>query len=588
MTIKYYLAATFLFIQSLVFAQTTYIWTGSINSNFSTAGNWNPVRQISRANDRLIFNNGQNNNITGVNQITFAQILITGNTQVKLTPGTGNPRIIFIQSLSDNSGGNPDPGGNLADLKYNECKIEDPVNDIATLKYSDYSSDNANSINNIADIKYSEYKTDPVNGMGDLKYGETLDNPYDNNFFIEAGSVLRISANDPSLSIFLKSNTRAEIYGNLIMEGSVQNTINSQDPYTIYFMEGSKTVQNCPGNLFNTTGAVNTAVFKNGSVLEINNPAALNPFALQIPDSKVIFEDGSKFRLNSPNSNALRLSGRNYADLEINTVINYSEIITSDCTIKDLIVKPGASLTVNNLNNSSLLPCLNIKGNLQLDGTLIFPENSSRNINIKFNGNNVQNISGSGFVDLNTSINSIYLSNDISLSRNIDASCNVIHTAGNISCSQYQFTIFGSFISPSALPVGFNIQSGHSSIIRNEGTALTEGKQENRNGSKPVNESISRVNNTPEEFYLNQNYPNPFNPVTTIEFGIPEESFVTLKIYNSAGMEISELANSNFKAGKNRIDFNGNNIASGVYLYKIIFNNNNKIISFVKKMILTK
>ncbi|MBK7499585.1 MAG: hypothetical protein IPI19_10870 [Ignavibacteriales bacterium] len=49
--------------------------------------------------------------------------------------------------------------------------------------------------------------------------------------------------------------------------------------------------------------------------------------------------------------------------------------------------------------------------------------------------------------------------------------------------------------------------------------------------------------NAPNNFSLNQNYPNPFNPSTSIEFQLPKESFVTLKIYNILGVEIAILVN---------------------------------------------
>ena len=74
----------------------------------------------------------------------------------------------------------------------------------------------------------------------------------------------------------------------------------------------------------------------------------------------------------------------------------------------------------------------------------------------------------------------------------------------------------------------------------------------------------------PVEFSLSQNYPNPFNPVTTIQFGVPEESKVTLMIYDLLGREVRTLINSNLKPGYHKVVWNGtdhfgNQVATGMY-----------------------
>ncbi|MCH8033587.1 MAG: T9SS type A sorting domain-containing protein [Bacteroidetes bacterium] len=86
------------------------------------------------------------------------------------------------------------------------------------------------------------------------------------------------------------------------------------------------------------------------------------------------------------------------------------------------------------------------------------------------------------------------------------------------------------------------------------------------------------------DYVLEQNYPNPFNPSTTIKFGIPVKNNVVVKIYNSLGVEIATLVNEVREAGSYEIQFNANNLSSGIYYYKIESGN------FVetKKMILLK
>jgi fibronectin type 3 domain-containing protein len=76
----------------------------------------------------------------------------------------------------------------------------------------------------------------------------------------------------------------------------------------------------------------------------------------------------------------------------------------------------------------------------------------------------------------------------------------------------------------------------------------------------------------PRNFELFQNYPNPFNPVTTIKFGLPKKTEVTLTIYNILGQQIKKFE-ENYKAGYHEIQWNGLNhynkqVASGVYIYK--------------------
>ncbi len=73
----------------------------------------------------------------------------------------------------------------------------------------------------------------------------------------------------------------------------------------------------------------------------------------------------------------------------------------------------------------------------------------------------------------------------------------------------------------------------------------------------------------PTQFELAQNYPNPFNPTTKINFAIPKESFVTLKIYDILGKEVTRLVNENKLPGYYNVDFNASDFASGLYFYKI-------------------
>jgi outer membrane protein assembly factor BamB len=73
----------------------------------------------------------------------------------------------------------------------------------------------------------------------------------------------------------------------------------------------------------------------------------------------------------------------------------------------------------------------------------------------------------------------------------------------------------------------------------------------------------------PVSYKLSQNYPNPFNPVTKIDFDIPENSFVTVKIYDVLGRLVSQPVNSDMRAGAYSIDINASQFTSGVYFYTL-------------------
>ena len=76
-------------------------------------------------------------------------------------------------------------------------------------------------------------------------------------------------------------------------------------------------------------------------------------------------------------------------------------------------------------------------------------------------------------------------------------------------------------------------------------------------------------NALPDNYILNQNYPNPFNPSTTIQYSIPEGGNVSLKIFNTLGEEVAELVNEYQQANTYMVNFNGENLSSGIYFYQI-------------------
>jgi hypothetical protein len=108
-------------------------------------------------------------------------------------------------------------------------------------------------------------------------------------------------------------------------------------------------------------------------------------------------------------------------------------------------------------------------------------------------------------------------------------------------------------------------------LIEDNGTLLTAVKQSS--------------NRSPETYGLEQNYPNPFNPTTTINYTLPEKSFVKLEVFNILGERITTLVWQSQQAGNYTAKFDGSKFASGVYFYRLSANGEN---IQVRKMILLK
>jgi hypothetical protein len=89
---------------------------------------------------------------------------------------------------------------------------------------------------------------------------------------------------------------------------------------------------------------------------------------------------------------------------------------------------------------------------------------------------------------------------------------------------------------------------------------------------------------TPNKFSLSQNYPNPFNPITKINYAIATAGQVTVKVYDMTGREVKVLVNEVKSPGFYTVDFNGVNLASGIYVYRLTSNNftDTKKLSLIK------
>lgn len=100
----------------------------------------------------------------------------------------------------------------------------------------------------------------------------------------------------------------------------------------------------------------------------------------------------------------------------------------------------------------------------------------------------------------------------------------------------------------------------------------------------PQTIGITQISSVVKEFSLSQNYPNPFNPNTKINFSIPKSDFVSLRVYDMLGREVSVLVNNTLTQGEYQADFNAKGLASGMYYYSL---RAGEYVS-VKKMVLVK
>ncbi|MBI5402146.1 MAG: T9SS type A sorting domain-containing protein [Ignavibacteriae bacterium] len=145
------------------------------------------------------------------------------------------------------------------------------------------------------------------------------------------------------------------------------------------------------------------------------------------------------------------------------------------------------------------------------------------------------------------------------------------------------------------LCAGFVIGAGNANGLKeytfedknlNSGTYSFRLRQIDFNG----NYSYHSLNGTveiglPIKYNLSQNYPNPFNPTTKIDFALPVESSVSLKIYDLSGKEVKSLINNEMmKAGYYTAEINSGGLSTGVYFCRLIAGN----FSSVKKMVLLK
>ncbi len=113
-------------------------------------------------------------------------------------------------------------------------------------------------------------------------------------------------------------------------------------------------------------------------------------------------------------------------------------------------------------------------------------------------------------------------------------------------------------------------------------------KQVDNNGGVKYSKAVD-VKTAPADYELFQNYPNPFNPATVINYQLPTDGFVTLKIFDALGKAVKTLVNEYKIQGRYSVDFNAANLASGTYYYQLhSINSSGGNFIAAKKMLLVK
>ncbi|MBI5022441.1 MAG: choice-of-anchor D domain-containing protein [Ignavibacteriales bacterium] len=182
---------------------------------------------------------------------------------------------------------------------------------------------------------------------------------------------------------------------------------------------------------------------------------------------------------------------------------------------------------------------------------------------------------------------------------------NITSEPGGIVTSQF-FSYTGTYLSSDNIMPGkaYWVKTNQAGklILSNSGSALHANKIQIIHTDElpppaPGESESSTLLKMPESFGLQQNYPNPFNPTTMIQFTLPEDAIVTLRVYNMLGQEVATLLNQEMmEAGTQDLDFDASNFPSGVYFYRLIANGVGdedeeilgRMYTSVRKMILVK
>ena len=158
----------------------------------------------------------------------------------------------------------------------------------------------------------------------------------------------------------------------------------------------------------------------------------------------------------------------------------------------------------------------------------------------------------------------------------------ILYERPSASEVKLSYWINGNYKGSETLPaISDENQLTNLNLAAGEGTAWFDDIVVSSTGVTSIKQKSDEI---PTTMNLYQNYPNPFNPVTIINYSVPEQSFVNISVYDVLGEKILTLVNEVKRAGIYEITFDGSELTSGTYFYRMISKN----FSETKKLILLK
>lgn len=269
---------TTLILLSTALSQTTYRWTGSVNSNFSTAGNWEPFRQVGLTSDILKFDNGNTLNIQNVYQVTVGQIVISNYTNVILTPADGNNKTISIQG---NSGEDLiiESGSSLT-ISGNDPKLNIFLKAGATASVSGIITFTGNIEHNINTNDVSSFRFKNGSVLNQFCPGNIFTTTGVNNSVIfESGSTFRMN-NSEALNPFGLTTPNSKVLfeegSNFIVSSCSQSALsfNGRNYPNLTIESGNFSISE---NFTNDVSLGNVKILQSASLTFENNNNNLNP-----------------------------------------------------------------------------------------------------------------------------------------------------------------------------------------------------------------------------------------------------------------------------------------------------------------------
>jgi ligand-binding sensor domain-containing protein len=178
-----------------------------------------------------------------------------------------------------------------------------------------------------------------------------------------------------------------------------------------------------------------------------------------------------------------------------------------------------------------------------------------------YNGVFLSTDNGTSWTRVNSGLTNLYYVNSLVVS------------GTNLFAGTYRGVFLSTDNGTSWTEVNFGLTNLYVLALAVSGTNLFAGTDGNGVARRPLTEMITSVerlqSDVPMQFSLSQNYPNPFNPATTISFSIPTRSFVSLKVYDAVGREVSTLVSEELAAGMYGTQWEAIGFASGTYFYRL-------------------